>query len=148
MGNREGRKIRIHTRLMRMTWVGRAEAAAIDTAKQSMETSFAASAGGHGAASGVQEWLVKTCGCCRQLKIRPKANCCCFACIRGTFCYNRSETCHWDTTQVYNVQILTTHFPVLLTYKRGEEKGATKQHSKTKQLCQPEILHLRPVLMH
>lgn len=50
-------------------------------------------------------------------------------------------------TQVYVVQICTTHFPVPLTSKRGEEKGATKQHSKTKRLCQPEILHLRPLLM-
>lgn len=35
-------------------------------------------------------------------------------------------------TQVYVVQIFMIHFPVPLTYKRGEEKGAAKQHSKTK----------------
>lgn len=97
MGKREGRKIRIHTRLKRMTWAASAEAAAIDTAKQSMETSLAASVGGHGVASAVQEWFAETCGCCRQLEIRGKANRCCFACIRGTFCYNPSEMCHWDT---------------------------------------------------
>lgn len=72
MGEREGRELRIHTRLKRMTWAASAEAAVIDTAKQSMETLFAAPAGGPRATRAVQERLVKTGACCRQLEIRHK----------------------------------------------------------------------------
>lgn len=55
-----------------MTWAASAEAAAIDTAKQSTETLFAATTGGHCAKRAAQEPFVKTCGCCRQLEMRRK----------------------------------------------------------------------------
>lgn len=45
------------------------------------------------------------------------------------------------------MQTFITYLPVPFTCKRGEDVPASKEHNKTKQLYQPEILHLGSMLM-